>query len=274
MDPMITTSHGRIAITESDGKGLTVLLIHGNSSCKEVFKDQLQSELGHQYRLIALDLPGHGNSEDAERPESTYTMTGYADAALQVMAAVHQGPFAVVGWSLGGHIGLEMLAHTNSIVGLAISGTPPIGPDPEEMGHGFLPNPHMAFTGQELFSDDEAKIYARVTCGDRRYERFLEQAVLRTDGRARRVMMEAALSGQGVNQKHMAESTQVSLAIINGVEEALVNNEYVGSLAYSALWQDKIHLIEGAGHAPFWDQPARFNQLLAEFLLSVESTLD
>ena len=82
-------------------------------------------------------------------------------------------------------------------------------------------------------------------------------------------MMEAAMSGAGVNQKHMAQSTQVPLAIINGAEEALVNNDYVASLEYASLWRGQVQLIDEAGHAPFWDQPVRFNNLLEGFLGSL-----
>ena len=269
MDHMIETSHGPIAVTESTGPGPAVLFIHGNSSCKEVFVDQLDSDLGRQYHCVAMDLPGHGQSADATNPDATYTMTGYADAALQVMQAIQPGPFAVVGWSLGGHIGLEMLAHSSNVAGLVISGTPPIGQDPQDMALGFLPNPHMTSTGQEHLSEAEANAYAHTTCGERRYEAFLGEAVRRTDGRARRIMMEAAMSGAGVNQKHMAQSTQVPLAIINGAEEALVNNDYVASLEYASLWLGQVQLIDEAGHAPFWDQPARFNNLLEGFLGSL-----
>ena len=272
MDRMIETSHGQIAITESEGSGLPVLFIHGNSSCKEVFRDQLHSEIAHQYRCIAMDLPGHGKSDNALNPESTYTMTGYADTALQVMRAIQQGNFVVVGWSLGGHIGIEMLAHTDNILGLAISGTPPIGQNPSDMESGFLPHPHMTSTGQEHLSEEEATNYAHTTCGGRRYEEFLGRAVRRTDGRARSIMMAAAMSGQGVNQKQMVESTQVPLAVINGADEALVNNDYVASLKYSSLWQDSVHLIENAGHAPFWDDPTSFNRLLESYLTSLAST--
>ena len=137
MDQTITTNHGRISVTESRGTGPTVLFIHGNSSCKEVFRDQLNSDLGSKYHCIAMDLPGHGKSDDAHNPDLTYTMTGYADAALQVLTAFNQSKFAVVGWSLDGHIGIEMLAHTQDITGLVISGTPPIGQDPEDMAQGF-----------------------------------------------------------------------------------------------------------------------------------------
>lgn len=81
----IETGHGRISIAESKG-GPVVLLIHGNSSCKEVFRNQFDGDLGRRYRMIAMDLPGHGASEDARDTERGYTMPRYADAAVQVLA--------------------------------------------------------------------------------------------------------------------------------------------------------------------------------------------
>ena len=101
-DQLIETDHGRIAIAESEGAGPAVLLIHGNSSCKEVFRNQLDGDLGRRHRMIAMDLPGHGASDDAREPERTYTMPGYADAAVQVLAACGADTAAVLGWSLGG----------------------------------------------------------------------------------------------------------------------------------------------------------------------------
>lgn len=50
-----------------------VLLIHGNSSCKEVFRNQRDGDLGRRYRMIAVDLPCHGASEDARYLEGGYT---------------------------------------------------------------------------------------------------------------------------------------------------------------------------------------------------------
>ena len=60
-------------------------MIHGNSSCKEVFRNQLEGGIGSAFRCIAMDLPGHGRSDDARDPEKTYSMPGYADTAIELM---------------------------------------------------------------------------------------------------------------------------------------------------------------------------------------------
>ena len=59
----------RIAAYESAGTGRPIVLIHGNSASSRVWQKQLEGPLGRKYRLIAIDLPGHGDSAPAPHPE-------------------------------------------------------------------------------------------------------------------------------------------------------------------------------------------------------------
>jgi pimeloyl-ACP methyl ester carboxylesterase len=271
MEQIVNTRHCKIALEKSTGTGLPLLLIHGNSSCKEVFKHQMQGDIGSTYQCIAMDLPGHGRSGNAVNPEQTYTMGGYADVALEIMELLNIKNFAVLGWSLGGHIGIEMMSRSNQIAGLLISGTPPISKDPADMANAFLPSEHRDFTDQETLSDEEADLYARATCGpEATFENFLGEAVRRTDGRARRIMMEAALSGLGTDQRQVVEHDPTPLAIVNGADEPFVNNTYLKLIDYKNLWQGKVHLIPGVGHAPFWETPEVFDVYLDRFLKSLQ----
>ena len=263
----VETSHCKIAVSESAGQGPPVLLTHGNSSCKEVFRNQIDGDIGDTYRLIAIDLPGHGGSGDAHDPRRTYSMPGYAQAAVEVMAALGHDRFAMLGWSLGGHIGLEMLAGHDVLTGLMITGTPPVSDGEEAVGAGFLPSEHMHLAGQRDFSPDEISAYARATCGiNAPFEDFLHDAVARTDGRARELMLASFMAGHGSNQQQAATQSPVPLAIVNGAEEPFVNNEFIARLAYDNLWGDRVHLLEGIGHAPFWEAPETFDPYLRRFL--------
>lgn len=162
---LVATSHCRIAVAESAGSGPAVLLIHGNSSCKEVFRHQMQGAIGARFRLVAMDLPGHGGSDDAIDPARTYCMPGYADAAIEVLQALAIDSAVVLGWSLGGHIGLDMMGRYDQVRALMISGTPPVGQGRDQLALGFLPSEHMGLAGQEVISQAEAEAYAHATCG-------------------------------------------------------------------------------------------------------------
>jgi len=260
----VATPYARIAVADGGGDKPPVLLIHGNSACKEIFARQFESPLAQHYRFVAFDLPGHGASSDATDPEATYCMTGYADVALALLAHLKIGRCAVFGWSLGGHIGIEMLSRDVDIAGLAITGTPPIGHNPEDFAAGFKPVEHMDLTGKEQFTEADAIAYARETAGSS--APFLEAAVRRTDGRARRLMLAAAMAGRGADQRRVVETNPTPLAVITGADEPFVDNRFLERLAYRNLWDGRVHVLERTGHAPFWERPDAFNTLFARFL--------
>lgn len=270
-DRFVETSHCKIAICETAGQGIPLLMIHGNSSCKEVFRNQLQGRVGAQYHCIAMDLPGHGKSEDATDPHATYSMPGYADAALELMQTLGHDKYAVLGWSLGGHIGLEMIDRTEAVTGLMISGTPPVGKGADALGEGFVVSEHMHLAGQRDFTPAETDAYARSTCGiNAPFEDFLLEAVDRTDGRARELMFSSFAAGVGCNQQAAAVHSRVPLAIVNGGAEPFVNNRFVASLPYKRIWEDKVHIMDGIGHAPFWEHPEAFDRFLLRFLVNLD----
>jgi pimeloyl-ACP methyl ester carboxylesterase len=69
---------GRVAAFVEISSGPTVLLIHGNSSSKEIFLRQMGMLRRRGFGIVAPDLPGHGASNDARRPARTYSFPGYA----------------------------------------------------------------------------------------------------------------------------------------------------------------------------------------------------
>src|SRR6516165_534586 len=101
---MIATSHGSLAVEESGEGGIPVLLIHGNSYCRRVFRNQMQGQIAKNHRLISFDLPGHGQSSNAIDPERSYTRPGLADAAVELLENLEVTEAIVFGWSLGRHI--------------------------------------------------------------------------------------------------------------------------------------------------------------------------
>ena len=266
----IDTSHCKLAVTEIVGPGAPVLMIHGNSSCKEAFGNQFNGAIGRQFHCIAVDLPGHGRSQNAHNPQDTYSVSGYADAVFELMGKLGHHRYAVLGWSLGGHVGLEMIDRSDAVTGLMITGTPPLSRGEEAIVAGFLPAEAGHLAGQREMDQSEAKAYALLTCGKiAENEIYLAAAVERTDGRAREMMFANFMGGKGSNQQKAAQHSKMPLAIVNGGAEPVVNNEYVASLTYDNLWENKVHLIEGIGHAPFLQAPEIFDPYLERFLSSL-----
>ena len=262
----IETRHGTIAVVEAGAGTQPVVLIHGNSSCGAIFRHQTEGRLAERYRLISFDLPGHGQSSDAPDPARSYTMPGYADAAVETLGALGVDDAIVFGWSLGGHIGIEMISRYPGLKALMITGTPPVGLD--DVARGFITSPHMHLAGQQDFTEAEIDDFAQASTGGP-FESFMREAVARTDGRARKLMFESFGGGQGVDQRRTVGTSLVPLAVVNGADEPFVDLDYVDGVAYANLWERRCLRLKGLQHAPFWEAPEVFNPILERFLADV-----
>jgi pimeloyl-ACP methyl ester carboxylesterase len=263
----VQTGAGKIAWRQSAGAGPAIVLVHGNSASSKAFARQLDGPLGRKYRIIAFDLPGHGESGDAAEPAKTYNMPGYARVLREVARQRDAEGAVFVGWSLGGHIVLEAAPDLPRAKGFAIFGTPPLA-FPPAMEQAFLPNPAMAFTFTRDLSDEQARAYVAVAFrpGAADFPAFMADDVLRTDGRARENLA-ASIAPDGFRDevKVVAGLTQ-PLAVLHGAEEQLINGGYFANLEMPTLWRGAVQTISGAGHIPQWEQAEAFDALLDAFV--------
>ncbi|MCP4302489.1 MAG: alpha/beta hydrolase, partial [Gammaproteobacteria bacterium] len=175
----------KISYYESDGTGQAVMLVHGNSSSGRVFRHQLESEFGRKYRVVAIDLPGHGNSDPAEQME-TYSLPYYASIVATAAEALQMEDAVFIGWSLGGHAVLQAQASLPQAAGFVIFGTPPLR-FPPAMEEAFLPHPAMAAAfNPELTQEEAAAFGAAFFAPDSPVDPapFVDD-ILATDGNAR-----------------------------------------------------------------------------------------
>ena len=211
-DRWVDTAHGRVAIRETWGTGLPLVLLHGNSMSKDAFRLQMDGALGARHRMVAIDLPGHGASDDAADPERSYTLTHFADVVVEVVEVLNLEKFAILGWSLGGHVALEVCAGAPGVVGVMLVGAPAIGTDPAGIFQAFRPSPFLEYAMLERFSEEQAEAFA--TGAGVAGDGDLGTAIRRADGRARVAIMRDVLAGGASDARAIIETMQVPLAIV------------------------------------------------------------
>jgi pimeloyl-ACP methyl ester carboxylesterase len=265
----VVTSHGTLAVEERGEGKISVLLIHGNSSCRGVFRHQLESSLTKKFRLIAFDLPGHGESTNAPDPQRSYTLPGFADATVELLGKLGISEAIVFGWSLGGHIAIEMLSTFPGMRGLLLSSAPPIAKvnGVNNMAQGFNSSP-SSIAGKEVLSEAEVQSFIGGLFGESA-EPFLFEAAARADSRFRKRIFEAAREGAGTDQRRAVERASIPIAVINGAADPLIKLDYFDTIAFRNLWEGRAHRLPGLGHVPFWQGPDAFNPLLERFLSEV-----
>jgi pimeloyl-ACP methyl ester carboxylesterase len=278
----LDTPHGLLSITDTALKTPlpTLLLLHGNSSSSKIFAHILASPvLTARYRILTFCLPGHGASSKAPDPRRSYTMRGYADAALFVLHHLCVKSVVVLGWSLGGHVGIELLSLLESeadidMKGLMLIGTPPaLGA--AQVSRAFRMGGGLGKAGQRDWSDEDVEWVARNSAAAGKPE-LCEESMYDdargTDGRARMVMSEAFCGPEaaGVDQVRLVETQDVLVAVVNGAEEQFVNLDYLDSISWKNLWRRECMRLPRLHHAPFWEDPGGFEKVLREFLEDAE----
>jgi len=261
-----------ISAVLADGPHRPAVFLHGNSSTKAVWANQLNAVHRQGHAVLALDLPGHGASENSRFPERTYSLPGYAAIIGALLDVLEWQSVDLVGWSLGGHIGLQLLATDRRVNSLLIVGTPPVPLSAESLRAAFYASAEMNLAGSLKFTRDDALAYGQAMMGGRGHlTAELLSSISRTDGTARAHFFASALRGQGIDQKKAVETLNKPLCIVHGEQDPFVRLNYLRSLHYRALWRDKIFVIPNAGHAPHWQRPAAFNSILLNFLACSES---
>jgi pimeloyl-ACP methyl ester carboxylesterase len=90
-------------VTFSDsGKGKAVVLLHGFLGSHKIW-EQTINNLSTSYRVIAIDLPGHGNTECLGYAHSMDLM---AKCVKSVLDSLRLKKYIIIGHSMGGYVGL------------------------------------------------------------------------------------------------------------------------------------------------------------------------
>ena len=85
-----------------EGKGKGIVLLHGFCGSKDYWGKVIPA-LSEQYRVIAPDLPGHGNSSSIE---SNDTIDKIADHIKEIVDELKVQDVTLFGHSLGGYVAL------------------------------------------------------------------------------------------------------------------------------------------------------------------------
>jgi pimeloyl-ACP methyl ester carboxylesterase len=113
----VQTASVRLSIITA-GAGVPVVAIHGLGGTKGSFLPTMAA-LGGRFRVIALDLPGFGDSDKPIR--APYNARWFADAVVDLLDALELERAHLVGNSLGGRVAMEVaFRHPERVGGLGL----------------------------------------------------------------------------------------------------------------------------------------------------------
>jgi pimeloyl-ACP methyl ester carboxylesterase len=116
----------RFALHDLGGSGPAVLICHATGFCGGAYSP-LARALGDRFHLWALDMPGHGDSDDP--PGGDFAWGAMVADVVTATRAIAAGPLAcVVGHSMGGAVALQAAAEDPALFAAAYLYEPIIVP--------------------------------------------------------------------------------------------------------------------------------------------------
>lgn len=97
--------------------GFPIVLVHGAAWTRNMWLPQMEA-LSDVFRVIAVDLPGHGILQ-----HEPFQLTSSVRTVIESLKQAAQGPGLIVGLSLGGYVAMACVKdHAQDITGLVLSG--------------------------------------------------------------------------------------------------------------------------------------------------------
>lgn len=246
------------------GQGnILILLIHGSCMSSEVWLPQLESkELNRHFRLIAFDLPGHGESEWIETDASGYRARNLAKLVPAILDFYDVHMYILVGLSFGTSIIGEINQRVKNCAGIVLA-SPYILNHTISVGDILIPTPlgEVMIAPNPSQQDLEAYVFHHVK-NEQIAKKYIE-SYRNTDPAFRvemgRAMGESDWSDEWKNIKNW----NVPLCIVFGKEETFLNTSYLDD--YASGENNHLFKIEHAGHMVNQEQPVEFNRILNAF---------
>ncbi|HEY1027577.1 MAG TPA: alpha/beta hydrolase [Pseudomonas sp.] len=244
---------------EEHGQGAPLLLIHGLGSSTRDWEYQTPV-LSQHYRVIALDVRGHGRSD---KPHDTYRIADFADDVIALIEHLQLPPVHLVGISMGGMIGFQLGVERPELLrSLTIVNS---GPEVKARSVRDWLEIGKRWTLSRLLSlETIAKALAKLLfpgADQAELRRKVEERWPQNDKRAYLASLDAII-GWGVRER-LSRITCPTLVITADHDYTPVERkrEYVAEMPDARLL-----VIENSRHATPLDQPQRFNDALLAFL--------
>jgi pimeloyl-ACP methyl ester carboxylesterase len=244
-----------------------LLLVHGLAG-STAWWDSVVPMLARNFRLIRVDLRGHGKSPSPRRGYDTATQASGVAAALGSLGISR---CSVVGHSTGGYVATALAEQQrDAVVAVTVIDT---GPSPEAIiPQGLLSRlALLPIPGRLLWRlQSEATVRKLLRAG----AFFREVDIPRDVIESIQSMTHRAFAGtargslQYIRQRSVPDrlaALGLPVQVIFGVED----RRYQASLAtdeYRVIPDVRIELLEGVGHTPMLEDPQTTGRLLSDFM--------
>lgn len=249
------------------GKGEPVVMVHGMMLSTYSWRNNIYALLDAGFRVILIDLPGHGQTDIPPEPYP-YTVEQIADDIVTMTKKLGLEQFHLMGHSLGAGLTLYISVHYPQCVRKAIVIDPPAFGPPRRL---LLTYPGMTAVASVFFGrwtvklNMKAMYYDDSLVVDELIDEYSRQT--RKDGywNMLSALSRQYFSSQFYQMQSAYPSTAVPLCIIWGEQDAWLPCDTASKL-HERLPNSRLLTVPNCGHNPHEECPEHVNPVIVEFL--------
>jgi non-heme chloroperoxidase len=254
------------AVETGNPNGRPILFIHGFSQCWMSWRRQLDADLAERFRLVAMDLRGHGLSD---KPRDAYGDSRlWADDVHAVIRSLDLERPVLSGWSYGPlvildyirHYGEDPIAGSNFVGGVTKLGSEEAA---SVLGADFL-GQVPGFFSADAEGSARALGSLLTLCfrtGLAPEERYLMLGYnLSVPPHVRQ-----GLFSRTIDNDDLLPQLRKPVLVSHGADDAVVSPSVIEK-QMALIPRREISLVPNAGHAVCWDDAPAFNRSLRRFV--------
>ena len=252
--PAATVDGLNIHSTVTGTGSKTVILVHGYTCDETTWTEQVPA-LAKQYRVVTLDLPGHGKSDSPK--DGKFSMDLFARAIEAVRAEVKADRVVLVGHSMGTPVVMRYahLYPQHTLAMVFVDGLMPLPPAQAAA----MANAGAAMAGPNGRTARETMIRSF----------FVKGTTPEVQTKVLNMMLGApeatAVGAMNATREPAGQTTEIPMVPILGIYAgpSLIAGEQAVHAAFPAV---EYTSIGGTGHFLMLEKPDEFNRILLAFL--------
>jgi len=258
----------QICYAEQGVGTVAILFIHGNSMSKSNFSGQFKSSALQGYRLLAIDLPGHGNSSMVN--SQSYFVQSLLNIIHGFIEQKGLKKIVLCGHSLGGHIALQLLPTLkNKIVGCCIAATLPIKPNVLNQVIPFNTGPVANLLFETRISEAMAEQWLKFAFYKEVSFHSFEQDILNTDVEFRASVGKALKTGEIKDEVEILGHFSHPVLMAKGKHDKILNHKYIEFVEGKSANLLQKTIFNSSGHFPHIEETELFNEVLGSYIQEV-----
>jgi pimeloyl-ACP methyl ester carboxylesterase len=253
-----------ISISYHDsGSGTPILFLHSFGHNKNLWFPQLTHFLEKGFRVLAPDMPGHG---DSSYDPARHGVDQIAQCYIELLDTLDINKAVVAGISMGGYIALRMWARRSDLIAAMVLSNTKAEKDSDEIvarRHAQIEN--IRKSGLDNFVTTGAPRRLSPVTLERRPWVLDTIKLLNFTVPADVNAATLEAMAQKADDTKVLPTIDVPVLVTSGSDDTFIPKDSPGSL-HRGIKGSSFHEIAGTGHVSSLEAPTEYNRVMQEFL--------